>query len=256
MAEEQTQEKEMSFDEAKAEFAKGKREFGAMVYFDAESKKPSYLLKSLCGFFAILSLAVSSIAFFNGSWIIGLVALFIAFCAGFYNIVILTDFGADAFFADLAEKRLQDSLKKSQDTDSSTEKPLHFIGIDDFQQSKKGKDGIIRYNPMTLLIVRFGKDRLLLDEVRLDALNPNEYSAKTSEFLYKDIGEIIIDKKAFSRRFIIKVCGQVEIDIEIAHNQHESAEAAAKAIHQKMRENGGNGGGNSGESSKNADSTS
>lgn len=255
MAEEQTQEKEIeSFDDLKAELAKGKNEMVGSEYF----KKSDNIFDKIfmLPFIPILAFVISLIAFFNNSYIVSIIAFLVALGAEFTQKIMSADSSVDAFFADLAEKRLQDSLKKSQDTDSSTEKPLHFIGIDDFQQSKKGKDGIIRYNPMTLLIVRFGKDRLLLNEVRLDALNPNEYSAKTSEFLYKDIGEIIIDKKAFSRRFIIKVCGQVEIDIEIAHNQLSNAENVAKEIRKILRENGGNSGESSVKSSKNADSVS
>lgn len=232
------------WEKAKGEFKKGTNEMFGQEYF----KKPEDWFDKLMElpFVALIFIIIGGAICYSGNWW-GLIAVGLGAVTEINKRMRSSDSGIDGYFADLAEQKLQENMGKSQVVDS---KPLHFIGIDSWNQSKRGKDGIMRFNPMVLVIFRFGKDKLVIDEVQLDAMNPKEYRAKSNEFAYKDIGEISIDKKTFSRRFVIKVCGQTEFDIEIAHNQQSNAEDIAREIRKVVRETAGASGESSVESSK------
>lgn len=235
------------WEKAKEAFKKGQNETLGQEYF----KKPAWDDKILeLPFVSIPLIIIGGAICYSGNWW-GLIAVILGASAEINKRMRSSDSGIDGYFADLAEQKLQENMGKSQVVDSNDKaKPLYFIGIDSWNQSKKGKDGIMRFNPMVLVIFRFCKDKLVIDEVQLDAMNPKEYSAKSNEFAYKDISEISIDKKTFSRRFVIKVCGQTEFDIEIAHNQQSNAEDIAREIRKVVRETAGASGESSVESNK------
>lgn len=229
------------------EWEKGKELFKNAMLGQKYFEKPAWDDKILeLPFVSIPLIIIGGAICYSGNWW-GLIAVGVGAIAEINKRMRSSESGVDGYFADLAEQKLQENMGKSQVVDS---KLLYFIGIDSWNQSKKGKDGIMRFNPMVLVIFRFGKDKLVIDEVQLDAMNPNEYRAKSNEFAYKDIGEISIDKKTFSRRFVIKVCGQTEFDIEIAHNQQSNAEDIAREIRKVVRETTGASGESSVESNK------
>lgn len=236
------------WEKAKGEFKKGTNEMLGQEYF----KKVDWFDKILAlPFVSVALIIIGGALLYSGNFWWGIAALLWGAIGEIGKRMRSSESGVDGYFADLAEQKLQENMGKSQVVDSSDKaKPLYFIGIDSWNQSKKGKDGIIRFNPMVLGIFRFGKDKLVIDEVQLDAMNPKEYRAKSNEFAYKDIGEISIDKKTFSRRFVIKVCGQTEFDIEIAHNQQSNTEDIAREIRKVVRETAGASGESSVESSK------
>lgn len=225
------------WEKAKGEFKKGTNEMLGQEYF----KKVDWFDKILSlPFVSVALIIIGGALLYSGNFWWGIAALLWGAIGEIGKRMRSSESGVDGYFADLAANKLQENVEKSQYANLDAKaKPLHFIGIDSWNQSKKGKDGIMRFNPMVLLIFRFGKDKLIIDEVQLDAMNPSEYRAKSNEFAYKDIGEIIIDKKAFSRRFIIKVRAQAELDLEIAHNQQSNAEDVAREIRKILRENAG-----------------
>lgn len=236
------------WEKAKGEFKKGTNEMLGKEYF----KKPEDWFDKLLElpFISIPLIIAGGALCYSGNWW-GLIAVILGASAEINKRMRSSESGVDGYFADLAANKLQENMGKSQYANLDAKaKPLHFIGIDSWNQSKKGKDGIMRFNPMVLAIFRFSADKLIIDEVQLDVMNPSEYKAKSNEFALKDISEIIIDKKAFSRRFIIKVRAQAELDLEIAHNQQSNAEDIAREIRKILRENAGVSGESGAESNK------
>lgn len=225
------------WEKAKEAFKKGQNETLGQEYF----KKVDWFDKVTgLPFVSIPLIIIGGALCYNGNLWWGIPMLLCGAAGEINKRMRSSESGVDGFVADLAEQKLQENMGKSQYANLDAKaKPLYFIGIDSWNQSKKGKDGIIRFNPMVLGIFRFSADKLIIDEVQLDVMNPSEYRAKSNEFALKDIGEISIDKKTFSRRFVIKVCGQTEIDIEIAHNQQSNAEDVAREIRKILRENAG-----------------
>ncbi len=52
---------------------------------------------------------------------------------------------------------------------------------------KKGKDSKLRYNPIVVDVINFGKDQILIYECIIDMLTGNRLNESTEEFFYKDI---------------------------------------------------------------------
>jgi hypothetical protein len=52
---------------------------------------------------------------------------------------------------------------------------------------KKGKDGVIRYTPIDVIWLHFGKDQLMVYRCALDILKGTPLSVSTDEYFYKDI---------------------------------------------------------------------
>lgn len=52
---------------------------------------------------------------------------------------------------------------------------------------KKGKDSKVRYTPIAVDVINFGKDQLMIYECILDILTGNKSNEKTEEFFYKDV---------------------------------------------------------------------
>lgn len=142
----------------------------------------------------------------------------------------------------MAQKRVKESLDKLglEDSDIIRE-PLIIMGVGNYTHSKQGSDKVWRFNPMVVEIIHFGKNQLLTNTVKLDLINQNDYSGKTNELFYKNITAVSIednkDSYGTSKRFVIKVHGQVELNTGIQSNQESIAEDAVKTIRKTLREN-------------------
>ena len=178
-------------------------------------------------------------SFVEGHWILGIIAIVVALVLGGMVMSIPSDADIDASFDELAKKRIQQSLEKLglEDGDIIRE-PLTIIGVGNYDKAKEGSDGVWRFNPMVVEIIHFGKNQLLTNTVQLDLLNQNSYTGKTNEFFYKDISAVSIedsnDGGVASKRFLIKVHGQVELNTGIQKTQESVAEDAVKAIRKTL----------------------
>lgn len=179
--------------------------------------------------------------FSDGHWIWGIVAIIVVLVLGGLIMSIPSDADIDASFDELAKKRIKESLEKLglEESDIIRE-PLTIIGVGNYDKAKEGSDGVWRFNPMVVEIIHFGKNQLLTNTVQLDLLNQNSYTGKTNEFFYKDISAVSIedsnDGGVASKRFLIKVHGQVELNTGIQKKQESVAEDAVKAIRKTLRE--------------------
>lgn len=205
----------------------------AGMYFDVPKGK----VIAVCVFAVFVAIGLFS----DGHWIWGIVAIIVAIGLGALVAGIPSDVAIDASFDELAKKRIKESLEKLglEESDIIRE-PLTIIGVGNYDKAKEGSDGVWRFNPMVVEIIHFGKNQLLTNTVQLDLLNQNSYTGKTNEFFYKDISAVSIedsnDGGVASKRFLIKVHGQVELNTGIQKKQESVAEDAVKAIRKTLRE--------------------
>lgn len=180
----------------------------------------------------------------NGEHIWGGLALIVLWILWGVKEEFPTDKQIDDSFAELAKQRIQQSLDnlgiKQEDT---IREPLTIIGVGSYTHSIEGEDKLHRFNPMVVEIIHFGKDKLLTNTIALDLLHQNDYVGKTNEFFYKDISAVSIEDdnsgNVASKRFLIKVHGQVELNTEIQQEQQSNAEYVAREIRKMLRENAG-----------------
>ena len=208
-------------------------EDGAKMYFDWSKGK------LIAGCVVAVLFAIGS--FVEGHWILGIIAIVVAFSLGAMVSQIPSDADIDASFNELAKKRIQQSLEKlGLEEGDIIREPLTIIGVGNYDKAKEGSDGVWRFNPMVVEIIHFGKNQLLTNTVQLDLLNQNSYTGKTNEFFYKDISAVSIedsnDGGVASKQFLIKVHGQVELNTGIQKKQESVAEDAVKAIRKTLRE--------------------
>lgn len=179
--------------------------------------------------------------FSDGHWIWGIIATVVALGLIGMIMAIPSDADIDASFNELAQKRIKESLDKlGLEEGDIIREPLTIIGVGDYTHSKEGGDNLWRFNPMVVEIIHFGKNQLLTNTVQLDLLNRKNYVGKTNEFFYKDISAVSIEDDnsggVASKRFLIKVHGQVELNTGIQKNQEATAEDAVKTIRKTLRE--------------------
>lgn len=179
--------------------------------------------------------------FSDGHWIWGIIAIVVALDLIGMIMAIPSDADIDASFDKLAQKRIKESLDKlGLEEGDIIREPLTIIGVGDYTHAKEGGDNLWRFNPMVVEIIHFGKNQLLTNTVQLDLLNRKNYVGKTNEFFYKDISAVSIEDDnsggVASKRFLIKVHGQVELNTGIQKNQEATAEDAVKTIRKTLRE--------------------
>lgn len=179
--------------------------------------------------------------FSDGHWIWGIIAIVVALGLIGMIMAIPSDADIDASFDKLAQKRIKESLDKlGLEEGDIIREPLTIIGVGDYTHSKEGGDNLWRFNPMVVEVIHFGKNQLLTNTVQLDLLNQKSYVGKTNEFFYKDISAVSIEDDnsggVASKRFLIKVHGQVELNTGIQKNQEATAEDAVKTIRKTLRE--------------------
>lgn len=179
--------------------------------------------------------------FGNGNWILGIIAVIAVICLIGVLMMIPTDADIDASFDKLAQKRIKESLDKlGLEEGDIIREPLTIIGVGSYTHAKEGSDNLWRFNPMVVEVIHFGKNQLLTNTVQLDLLNQKNYVGKTNEFFYKDISAVSIEDDnsggVASKRFLIKVHGQVELNTGIQKNQEATAEDAVKTIRKTLRE--------------------
>lgn len=155
-----------------------------------------------------------------------------------------SDADIDASFNELAQIRIKESLEKlGIEEGDIIREPLTIIGVGNYEHAKEGSDGVWRFNPMVVEVIHFGKNQLLTNTVQLDLLNQKNYVGKTNEFFYKDISAVSIEDDnsggVASKRFLIKVHGQVELNTGIQKGGEASAEEAVKTIRKTLREKKG-----------------
>lgn len=208
----------------------------------SESKAEMYFkrgkIKDALLFATIAVAFLGAIAFWNGNWKYGIIALIVV---GVLEIIekklFPSDSEIDDSFKELAQKRVKESLDKLGLEDSE---PLIITGVGNFTHSIEGRGNIWRFNPMVVEIIHFGENQLLTNTVKLDLIHQNEYSGKTNEFFYKDITAVSIEDSknddGISKRFVIKVNEQVELNTGIQSNQESIAEHAVKTIRKTLRE--------------------
>lgn len=179
--------------------------------------------------------------FSDGHWILGIIAIIVALGLIGMIMAIPSDADIDASFDKLAQKRIKESLDKlGLEEGDIIREPLTIIGVGDYTHAKEGSDNLWRFNPMVVEVIHFGKNQLLTNTVQLDLLNQKNYVGKTNEFFYKDISAVSIEDDnsggVASKRFLIKVHGQVELNTGIQKNQEATAEDAVKTIRKTLRE--------------------
>lgn len=179
--------------------------------------------------------------FSDGHWIWGIIAIVVALGLIGMIMAIPSDADIDASFDKLAQKRIKESLDKlGLEEGDIIREPLTIIGVGDYTHAKEGGDNLWRFNPMVVEVIHFGKNQLLTNTVQLDLLNQKNYVGKTNEFFYKDISAVSIEDDnsggVASKRFLIKVHGQVELNTGIQKNQEATAEDAVKTIRKTLRE--------------------
>lgn len=190
----------------------------------------------------VLAVILAISGFSNGMWIFGIIALIVAVVLGVIINKFPSDSKIDASFKELEQKRVKESLDKLDIEDSDiVREPLIIMGVGNYTHSKQGSDKIWRFNPMVVEIIHFGKNQLFINTVELDLINQSKYLGKTNEFFYKDITAVSIednkDSYGTSKRFVIKVHGQVELNTGIQSNQETIAEDVVKTIRKTLREN-------------------
>lgn len=179
--------------------------------------------------------------FSDGHWIWGIIAIIVALGLIGMIMAIPSDADIDASFDKLAQKRIKESLDKlGLEEGDIIREPLTIIGVGSYTHAKEGSDNLWRFNPMVVEVIHFGKNQLLTNTVQLDLLNQKNYVGKTNEFFYKDISAVSIEDDnsggVASKRFLIKVHGQVELNTGIQKNQEATAEDAVKTIRKTLRE--------------------
>lgn len=179
--------------------------------------------------------------FSDGHWVWGIIAIVVALGLIGMIMAIPSDADIDASFNKLAQKRIKESLDKlGLEEGDIIREPLTIIGVGDYTHAKEGSDNLWRFNPMVVEVIHFGKNQLLTNTVQLDLLNQKNYVGKTNEFFYKDISAVSIEDDnsggVASKRFLIKVHGQVELNTGIQKNQEATAEDAVKTIRKTLRE--------------------
>ena len=189
----------------------------------------------------VVALLVAIGLFSDGRWGWGIIAVLVIIGLVVFACMIPSDADIDASFNELAQKRIQQSLEKlGLEEGDIIREPLTIIGVGNYDKAKEGSDGVWRFNPMVVEIIHFGKNQLLTNTVQLDLLHPRTYTGKTNEFFYKDISAVSIedsnDDGVASKRFLIKVHGQVELNTGIQKTQESVAEDAVKAIRKTLRE--------------------
>ena len=142
-----------------------------------------------------------------------------------------SDAEIDASFIKLKDIKAGLSLDKlGISKEDIVREPLKVLGVYNYQYEKVGDDGLTRYNPMQVEIMHFGKNQLFVNTVDVDLINQNAYVGKTNEFFYKDISAVSIQDSDNTKRFVIKVSGETELDVAIYCNDQDSLRSAEEAV--------------------------
>lgn len=132
----------------------------------------------------------------------------------------------DKMFFELKEtklKELKKGVKKADLKDS-----FAIFGVGSYNEKKLDeKDKIYRYNPMQIALIVLGEDKLIIKDIDVNLIMPNQRS-RTSELLYKDIVADFTEARG-ERKFLIKVGDEAKLDIDI-FNSNDEVKAAQKAI--------------------------
>jgi|GEM_PF-6821864 len=137
----------------------------------------------------------------------------------------------DTSFIELKEAKADLSLEKlGISKEDIVREPLKVLGVYQYQYEKVGDDGLTRYNPMQVEVMHFGKNQLFVNTIDVDLINQNAYVGKTNEFFYKDISAVSIQDSNNTKRFVVKVSGETELDVGIYCNDQDSLKSAEEAV--------------------------
>lgn len=206
----------------------------ARQYFEGDKSK-------LFGY-VVGAIIVAAVAFYQMSmwgFIIGGIAVVAMFIIWGMIKNFPKDSEIDQSFMELKDMRVGESLNRLGITSSDiVREPLVVLGIINAQQKKQGDDKIWRFNPIEAEIIHFGNNQLFINGVELNLLAQSKYVGKTNEFFYKDISAVSIQDEADEKRFIIKVHGEIELNLSIEKNEDSVrvAESAVSAIRKVLRE--------------------
>ncbi|MCH5323550.1 MAG: hypothetical protein J1E31_08305 [Helicobacter sp.] len=142
-----------------------------------------------------------------------------------------SDAEIDASFIELKDIKAGLSLDKlGISKEDIVREPLKVLGVYNYQYEKVGDDGLMRYNPVQVEIMHFGKNQLFVNTADVDLINQDAYVGKTNEFFYKDISAVSIQDSDNTKRFVIKVSGETELDVAIYCNDQDSLRSAEEAV--------------------------
>ncbi|TLD81474.1 hypothetical protein LS68_000050 [Helicobacter sp. MIT 05-5293] len=206
-------------------------------------KKPSIFTFIGCAFFAIGGLFLIA----DGEFFSGFAVLIFFGGGGALAYLTYKNFPTDAqideTFEQIKEMRKKQVFSKlGINEEDIIREPLTIIGFNSYTHSKKGEDGVYRFNPMQMEAIYFTNNQLLIASVEIDIMcqSESDYSGRTNEFFYRDISTVSIYDEDNSKRFIIKVHGQNECNIRINTSNKQSlvaAEEAVISIRKALREN-------------------
>lgn len=173
----------------------------AFNYFSKEKPKILMLILLVFGVFIGISLLFKGY-FWTGIIVAGICGL-AAFGIHIERKEYPTDEAIDESFIELQNIRYDEALQKIDFNKSEMiRKPLSIIGVANYDYIKQCEDGLIRYNPIMLEIVVFGKNQLIVNEVTIDLINQAEYKARTNEFFYKDISAVRFMMMSMEKDFL------------------------------------------------------